>query len=167
MPATVWPICRVFYKPMVYWVIMDIGDKSSKIGVRIYKFSMKTGNKESAFSIEHFVVGLWVPVEKIGELSAQKKVCFFLGIISFKDICFFQLLLSSKPYHQVEVIGHKTIGECLPNRVNVFYVFLEKIAVVFFRSEKVLVSACMCPDVIHPFRFQWYPWIGHFSLLIS
>jgi len=147
---------------MVYWIVMDIGDQGSEIAVRTYKLSVKAGNKEVAFSVEHFVVGLAVPVEEIGELSAEEKIYPFKGFKPLKGWYYsFQLFHTPKPYHQMQVIGHKAIGEGVCDRVDVFRVFFEKIAVIFCRPEEILAPTSVSPDVVGLLRFKRYSWIGH------
>ena len=50
--------------------------------------------------------------------------------------------------HHMKVIGHQTIGDCMTDRIDIFFPLSEKIMIISIFTEQIITTVCVVVDMV-------------------
>jgi hypothetical protein len=141
---------------------MDICDQRSEIAVGMYLFSFEIWYKQTSSAAVVFIERLSIAIKKVRKPAANnttepskgfEPLEGWIRVRTLRFKIFQNFPFPFYPYHQMQMVRHQAVCECISDGRDIMAVSFQKEGIVLITSEEIFIAVCVCPYVIHPARF--------------
>ncbi len=137
---------------------MDICDQRGEIAVGMYFFSFEIWNKQAPFATIVFIERLRITIEEVRKPVANnatkpskgfEPLEGWIRVRTLRSKIFQHLHLPLYPHHQMQMVRHQAVCECISNGRDIVAVSFQKEGIVLITWEKIIIAVCVCPYMVH------------------